>query len=57
MILKGNQFLMLRRTTMTTLQAKAMVRTLIMIATLLLEKYLQEMVGQVTTEEDLTLPY
>ena len=53
MILKGNQFLMLRRTTMTTLQAKAMVRTLIMMATLLLEKYLQEMVGQVTTEENL----
>ena len=42
MILKGNQFLMLRRATITTLQAKAIARTLIMMATLLLEKNLQE---------------
>ena len=42
LILKGNQFLMLRRATITTLQAKAIVRTLIMMATLLLEKNLQE---------------
>lgn len=53
LILKGNQFLMLRRTTITTLQAKAIVRTLIMMATILLEKYLQEMIGKVTAEEDL----
>ena len=42
LILKGNQFLMLRRATITTLQAKAIARTLIMMATLLLEKNLQE---------------
>ena len=42
LILKGNQFLMFRRATITTLQAKAIVRTLIMMATLLLEKNLQE---------------